>query len=153
MKNIKTYLDLLPDDVLQMIWIKVNANVLEEIKNIPTNPYQGIYGGFIHSLNKHSFIISSFNSRYRMINHSNYEDFLLSKQKDKNSITGLFGFGFGGRYESQFLHCGDYQEYLSKERKSNIKKNKYYSDALKENNIKVKSNMKKLDMIKMLIKL
>jgi hypothetical protein len=149
----KTYLDLLPDDVLQMIWIKVNANVLEELKNkhIP-NPYKGVYAGIIRSLNNHDFIICRLKS-YNRPRYNCYEDFLLSKQKDKNTITGLFGFAFGGRYENEILHSGDYQEYLSTERKSNIKKNKYYSDALKENNIKVKSNMKKLDMIKMLIKL
>lgn len=151
MKNTKTYLDLLPDDVLQIIWIKVNANVIEELKNKPKNPNKKYsIGGNIADpplLCINYKVVNSYNvKRYKTID---YENSLLSKQKDKNTITGLFGFVI-----IEFENNLQLQEYLSKEcRKNIIKKKEYYIDCLKENNIKVKSNKKKLDMIKMLIKL
>jgi len=142
------YLDLLNDDLLHIIWIKVYDNVIEELKNKPKNPNKRYsYKGVIPSLSIETF--STYLGSLITYDKENYEDKLLTKQKEKNNIVVLFGFVI-----FEFANNLSLQEHLLKEcRKNIIKKNEYYIDCLKDNNIKVKKNMKKVDMIKMLIKL
>jgi len=167
------YFNMLPDDVSQMIWKKVYNNVIDELKDedTPNKIFYKLlkrspayndkfinfrcvfgvkrYGWYPNPDDKETIIEIVPIGSQRLYNISWLENELEEKNK---VINGFFGFEVLENKvpEIQLEFCNGENKIARK--KIRFTKD-YYAKRLKENNVKVKSNMKKEDMIKALIKL